>query len=117
MYPLALHKTLSPEKWSGFPVDKQLLMIGNELGRMLSRIKANGALLELTACLERAMELTDLTVCVASGNLRRELLRWRDLFASLYLMNEADLRKESENIKKLLQALLLLSPGSALCKV
>lgn len=116
MYPLKFHKTLNVERWSAFPTDQQLLMISNELSRILSGIKAKGSWGELKACMERAFELVDLTVELARPALQKELLRWRTLFGEFYLMSEEDLRHQSENIKKLLQALLFLSPGSARCK-
>lgn len=117
MYPLKFHKTLNLERWSKFSTDQQILMISNELSRMLSGIKASGSRAELKACMERAFELTDLTVALARPNLQKELLRWRELFGPLYLMDESTLRESSPEIKKLLKSLLLLNPKSALCQV
>lgn len=117
MYPLKFHKTLNAERWSKFSTDRQILMIGNELGRMINGIEVKGSLVELKACMERAFELVDLTVALARPALQKELLRFRWLLGQFYLMDEATLRKSSDQIKRLLKALLLLNPKSALCEI
>ncbi len=79
------HAGLTLERWSSFTLDQQILMIGNEmnragkLGRDDDRERRAGAY-------ERALYLTDLTIqAQARRGLRRELLRWRDLVAQLFL--------------------------------
>jgi hypothetical protein len=79
------HATLSPERWSAFDLDQQILMIGNEMSRA-SRLLSRNELQSLLLAYERVLRLVDLTVEVQTRpTLRRELLRWRDLIAELYL--------------------------------
>ncbi len=79
------HASLTPERWSRFNLDQQILMIGNELNRA-RRLLDRAEFASLRLCYERALRLTDLTVAVHSRRtLRRELLRWRDLVATLYI--------------------------------
>lgn len=79
------HGGLSPERWAGFSFDQQILMIGNEMNRGLGLLQ-NGALDDARRSHERVLQLVDLTVAATSmPNRRRELLRWRDLIAVLYL--------------------------------
>ena len=89
------HAGLTPQRWAAFPLDRQILMIGNELhraGKLLGPADRD----RLRDALERVLALTDLTVAVHERpTLRRELLRWRDLVAALYVAAEprsADLR-------------------------
>ena len=79
------HASLTAERWAGFTLDQQILMIANELHR-------GGKLLDpehrerLRNTYERVLRLADLTIEVHSKpTLRRELLRWRDLVAFLYV--------------------------------
>jgi hypothetical protein len=101
------HAGLTPERWAEFSLDQQLLMIGNELHRA-SKVLAQGGGERLRACYERALALTDLTVEVQSRTgLRRELLRWRDLLAELFLEpNPAS----PEAHRRAFRALLQLNP-------
>lgn len=79
------HAALTPERWARFAVDQQILMIGNEMNRG-GRLSGTAAVASLRACYERVLRLTDLTVEVnAARPLRRELLRWREVVAALYL--------------------------------
>jgi hypothetical protein len=60
---------------------------------------------------ERVLALTDLTVQIQTGRaLRRELLRWRDLVARLYV--ESGSRPTDH--ARAFRALLLFAPGPAL---
>lgn len=84
-------------------------MIGNEMNRatrLLEEADRDG----LRRGYERVLRLTDLTV---AGGLRpallRELLRWRDLAASLYAAEDAD----SEAHRAAFRALLQLRPVAA----
>ena len=86
----AQHASLSPERWSAFSLDQQILMIGNEMNRA-SKLFAPQDRERLRGCYRRALELVDLTVAVHERpSLRRELLRWRDLVAVLYVAEEPD---------------------------
>lgn len=103
------HASLSPERWSAFSLDQQILMIGNEMNRatgLLRRAETTG----LTLCYERVLRLVDLTVEVQErSTLRRELLRWRDLIADLYWKPEVDLAAHVIAFR----ALLLFTPEAA----
>ncbi len=82
---MSQHASLTPERWAFFTLDQQLLMIGNEMHRA-SKLMALQDAERLRRAYERVLSLTDLTVQIQTGrNLRRELLRWRDLVARLYL--------------------------------
>jgi len=86
----AQHAALTGERWSQFTLDQQILMIGNEMNRA-SKLLEPGERERLRNCYERALRLLDLTVAVNSkSTLRRELLRWRDLIAALYIAREPD---------------------------
>jgi len=79
------HADLTPERWATFPLDQQILMIGNEMNRA-AKLFAAADRTRLLGCFERVLRLTDLTVAVNERQtLRRELLRWRDLVAALYI--------------------------------
>ena len=113
MYPLLLHKTLTVEKWAAYPVDRQILMIANELNRLKNGVTKSQSVLDLRGCMERAFELIDLTINSHRGSLQRELLYFRELFSELYLLNEVALSKELPKIEALYKALLLLNGKSA----
>jgi hypothetical protein len=82
------HASLSRERWAQFSFDQQILMIGNEMNRAKRLIELRD-LPGLTLAYERVLRLLDLTVEVQRrSTLRRELLRWRDLIAELYLRSE-----------------------------
>jgi hypothetical protein len=88
MYPLKLHKNLTPEKWAGYSKGQQILMIANELNRAKNWIKKNQRD-ETNQCYERAFELIDLT----TEDLKwmagiRELLRCREVLAELYMQQQ-----------------------------
>jgi hypothetical protein len=76
------HSSLTLERWQSFDRHRQVLMIANEMhrGSRLTDPKA------LERCYERVLRLVDLTVqCDHRLAFRRELLRWRDGIAELYL--------------------------------
>lgn len=100
------HAGLTLERWRAFDRHRQVLMIANEMHRARS--------LEDPAALRRAYErvlrLVDLTVQAAERPaLRRELLRWRDGVAELYLSG----RPAPGRHRELLACLLLLSSEAA----
>jgi hypothetical protein len=84
------HASLTPERWAQFTLDQQVLMIANEMQRATSLLgPSDRASRQRTY--ERVLRLVDLTVAVqAKRTFRRELLRWRDLVAALYIEPEAD---------------------------
>jgi hypothetical protein len=103
------HASLSPERWIAFNRDQQLLMIANELNRAAS-LTDLADLPRFRRCYERALRLVDLTVEVNPGRaLRRELLRWRELAAALFVSPAPTAAEHRE----LFRALLLLTPATA----
>lgn len=102
------HGTLTAERWRSFEPDQRLLMIANEMHRVASCLDPERERSRRLGY-ERVLRLTDLTIEVADRwALRRELLRWRDLVAELYL-EEANPVGHAEAFR----ALLLLSPAGA----
>ena len=84
-------------------------MIGNEMNRA-TRLLRLGDRPGLLRVYERVLRLVDLTVEVQAGyGLRRELLRWRDLIAEMYV--SPDLHPDRHVIA--FRALLQLTPASA----
>jgi len=84
------HSRLSSDRWAGFPYEQQILMIANEVHRT-ARLIDLGAWDRVHPGLERVLQLTDLTIsCASSPTRRRELLRWRDIMAILYLDEQPD---------------------------
>ena len=104
------HASLSPERWSSFSRDQQILMIGNEMNRaarLIQRTDRPGLLLAY----ERVLRLVDLTIEVQLGyGLRRELLRWRDLVAEMYI--SPDLPAAGQH-RAVFRVLLQLTPAAA----
>ncbi|HEV8322894.1 MAG TPA: hypothetical protein VG389_14875 [Myxococcota bacterium] len=103
------HATLSLERWRTFPRERQILMIANELhrGGKLFAPEDRG---RLHSCYERVLNLTDLTIAAQPArSLRRELLRWRDLVALLYVAGEPDPAAH----EAALSCLLRTTPASA----
>ena len=85
---LTQHASITADRWSAFSFDQQILMIANELNRARKlTFPDDGARLE--HAYDRVLHLTDLTIQTAPRrSARRELLRWRDLIASLYVMDD-----------------------------
>ena len=103
------HSSLTPERWSAFSLDQQILMIGNEMNRA-RRLMEPQDRTRLGLCYERVLRLVDLTVEVQPRpTLRRELLRWRDLIAELYIAEESDAAAHDAAFR----ALLLFTPEAA----
>jgi hypothetical protein len=103
------HAGLSLERWSRFTLAQQVLSIGAEMLRAGSSIQG-GYASSVRLGYERVLCLVDLTV-EANRNraLRRELLRWRELVAELYVAPEL----HAERHEELLRVLLLFTPESA----
>lgn len=103
---MSQHASLSPERWSAFTRDQQLLMIANELNRA-TRLFGPADAQRLRNTYERVLRLADLTVAVqANRSLRRELLRWREAMGALYLDPVPALHT------RLFRALLQLTPAT-----
>ena len=99
----AQHSGLSRERWTDFSYDQQILMIANEMHRTARLIRL-GAWDRVHPGLERVLRLTDLTIaCVTSSTRRRELLRWRDLAAGVYLEAQPDAHEHLAVFRCLLQ--------------
>jgi hypothetical protein len=106
---ISQHSSLSPEKWSRFTLDQQILMIANEMNRA-GKLFELGDIERLRNGYERVLRLTDLTVRVnPKPTLRRELLRWRDLIATFYISSSPE-RAEHD---KAFKSLLLLTPEAS----
>ena len=83
------HANLTAARWSEFSLDQQVLMIANEMNRGRKQVAAEDPL-RLKNCYERVLRLVDLTIEVNYRfALRRELLRWRDVVAELYIAEKA----------------------------
>ena len=103
------HASLSPERWARFPRERQLLMIANEMNRATALMDVDDGRSRGLAY-ERVLRLVDLTVAVNPRRaLRRELLRWRDLVAALYLEAAPNPREH----RAVLRCLLQLAPITA----
>jgi hypothetical protein len=103
------HSTLTPERWASFSLDQQVLMIANEMNRA-GKLFAPADRGRLRNSLERILALSDLTVAVNERpSLRRELLRWRDLVAELYVAEPPDPGRHAEAFR----CLTRLLPGVA----
>jgi hypothetical protein len=100
---MSQHASLSPERWAQFSLDQQILMIGNEMNRAKRSIEL-GDRQSLSLSYERVLRLLDLTVEVQRrSTLRRELLRWRDLVAELYIRTEPSASDHAAAFRSLLQ--------------
>ncbi len=95
-----------------FTLDQQILMIGNEMNRA-TKLLVSADVARLRNCYERILTLTDLTIRVHSKpSLRRELLRWRDVIAILYLSNDREVPDAGAH-RAALKSLLLFTPEAA----
>jgi len=87
---MSQHAGLPPERWAAFSLDQQVLMIANEMHRA-AKLVAPADRGRRRSAYARVLQLTDLTVEVNPRRaLRRELLRWRDLVAVLYVAPAAE---------------------------
>ena len=103
------HAGMSDERWTRFSLDQQILMIANEMHRASKLLSPEDSDRRRNTY-ERVLNLTDVTIRVQTrGPLRRELLRWRDLVAALYI------RRDSEPVAHIaaLKSLLLFTPEAA----
>jgi hypothetical protein len=96
------------ERWSGYDLDFHILSIAAEMNRGRKRLLDSDRV-GLGLCYERVLVLTDLTIQVhALPGVRRELLRWRDLVAALFV---ADLPRLADH-DLALRALLDFTPSA-----
>jgi hypothetical protein len=103
------HATLSPQRWARFSTEQQILMISNEMNRA-SNLLSDADTESRRLAYERVLRLVDLSAELAvKRSFRRELLRWRDLVAELYVAKRANESSHAAALKILLQ----LTPGSA----
>jgi hypothetical protein len=87
---MSQHGSLTLDRWKRFTVDQRILMIANEMHRAggLASDSDSG---RRSHAYERVLALADLTIQAAYRRpLRREMLRWRDTVAELYLSPTAD---------------------------
>jgi hypothetical protein len=97
------HGSLSPQRWSSFTFDQQILMIANEMNRG-SKLLTPLDRARLFPCYERVLALTDLTVRVQDRpSRRRELLRWRDLVAAMLVADAPDPKEHAAALRCLLR--------------
>jgi hypothetical protein len=103
------HASLSVERWSLIPLEQQILMIANEMNRA-SKLLEPEDLERRAGSYERILRLVDLTIETRNQRgLRRELLRWRELIATLYCSVESDQALHRAAFRCLLQ----LNPTAA----
>lgn len=106
---MSQHATLSLERWREFGASQQVLMIANEMHRA-SRLLGPDDGESRRNAYERVLRLTDLTIQAQERRgLRRELLRWRDLVAEMYIAREP---RPASHLAAL-EALLLLDRVAA----
>ena len=103
------HAGMTPERWARFDRDQQILMIANEMNRAKGLLGPQDRD-SLRRGYERVLRLLDLTVATRPGRgLRRELLRWRDLVAALYVAPAPEPQAHLQAFRALLQ----LTPAAA----
>lgn len=100
---MSQHRSLTPERWSGFGLGTQILHIASEMQRGLELLGRSDHE-RLRPSYERVLALVDLTVAVNSRfTLRRELLRWRDVVAESYISPSPDLATHRLALRVLLE--------------
>jgi hypothetical protein len=101
------HASLTLERWSAFSRDQQVLMIANEMNRA-AKLFDPADRDRLRNAYERILRLADLTTeAQGSRSLRRELRRWRELAAGVYL------EPDEARHRALFRVLLQLTPAGA----
>lgn len=94
---------LSPERWRRFDRSQQVLMIANEMMRTARRMGREDADARRLGY-ERVLALTDLTIGTADRrSFRRELWRWRDVVAELYLDPTSQPARHTQALRVLLR--------------
>lgn len=108
MINLKHHTSLTLEKWHAFGEEKQILMIANEVQRVINGIEQKQEEETIKQAIERGLELVDITCAISQPSLQKELLRWRDLFSQTYVKTP-----QIAELKILLRSLILLNGKSA----
>lgn len=97
------HAGLSLDRWRRFDRGQQVLMIGNEMLRIARRMGPGDADARRLGY-ERVLNLVDLTIAATDHrSFRRELWRWRDVVAELYLDLEARPERHTQALRVLLR--------------
>ena len=87
---MAQHASLTLDRWLAFPFDQRILMVANEM-RRAAQLTQPGDQERRSNAYARVLALADLTIQAPSRPAaRRELLRWRDLVAELYIQPGAN---------------------------
>ena len=87
---MAQHSSLTLDRWLTFSFDQRILMIANEM-RRAAQLTQPGDHDRRSNAYARVLALADLTIqAPARPAARRELLRWRDLVAELYIHPSPD---------------------------
>jgi hypothetical protein len=90
-------------------LDAQILMIANEMNRAAKLMREEDRARRQNSY-ERVLRLADLTIGAhRERSLLRELLRWRDLVAELYVSEHAHI----EMHRRLLRCLLYFTPTAS----
>lgn len=114
MYTLQHHKNLTPEKWSSHSSDQQIFMIANEINRLCNGISDSISMNDLQETIERTLELLDITTYCQHGSLRRELLRFREIFGEVYLLSETGLKNFLPQLEQFYRVLLFLNSKTSI---
>jgi hypothetical protein len=94
---------VTPERWARFSFDQQILSIAAEMVRA-GRLGGEADGSRRAGSYERVLRLVELTVETnPRRGLRRELLRWRDLVAQLYLQAEHRPDEHEQSLRCLLR--------------
>lgn len=100
---MSQHTSLTPERWADFDTDQQILMTANEMNRTRRLLTRDDASPRRRGY-ERILRLTDLTLATRPrSGLLRELVRWRDLVAALYVDEDAAPAQHRAAFRALLQ--------------
>lgn len=100
---------ITAERWATYPFEQQVLMIANEMNRA-GKLAGPGDDSRRRNAYARILHLTDLTIATTTWRgARRELLRWRDLAASLFVAPS----HQSTAHAAAFRCLLLFTPASA----
>jgi hypothetical protein len=106
---MSQHAGLTAERWRSFDRGAQVLMIANEMNRGSSRLRANDRD-GVRRCHERVLSLVDLTIATTTQrSFVREMLRWRDLVAAMFVSPDVAAPDQAAAMRALLQ----LSPKAA----
>lgn len=97
------HPNLSQEKWNGFSQETQILNIASELFRAKNLLQRADEQ-EMTAALNRAFELLDLTLNDKKWRTlaKKELWRLREILGQFYISKKKNLKAIINIIKTLL---------------